>query len=323
MLFTLSSLAFYWGVSTPSAVAASPADGAMKAQSYSMPVQNDVLGIGDEITLSEIDVEEFNSKSFQVATDGSIGLPLVGRLQAVGMSVSEFETALDEKLRRYVKDPHATITSIKYHGRTVSVFGSVNTPGAYQITEPKSLLEVLSLAGGLKVDAGSWLLLTRKDQYGKLPENPTVTFSAGVSEARIPITPLLAGTDPTLNLIVLPNDVVMVAKAEMVYAVGELKKQGGFVLGDHEQLSVLKLLSLAEGLETMAAPGQAKIIHETAGVRTETPLDVKKILEGKAADIYMKPDDILFVPTNVPKKLAIRAIEAAIQTGTGIAIYRR
>ena len=287
------------------------------------PVEDGVLGIGDEITLSEFDVEEFNGRSFQIGMDGSLGLPLVGRVPAAGLTVAEFESSLDERLRRYIKAPHATIVSIKYHGRTVSVVGAVTSPGAYQLTEPKSLLEVLALAGGLKTDAGSWLLLTRKDQYGKLPSDPNVTFSAGVSEAKIPITPLLAGTDPALNLIVLPNDVIMVAKADMVYAVGEVKKQGGFVLGDHEQLSLLKLLSLAEGLDSTAAASQAKVIHETGGTRTETPVDVQKILQGKAADVVLKPDDILFVPTSGTKKFALRAIEAIIQTGTGIAVYRR
>jgi len=115
----------------------------------------------------------------------------------------------------------------------------------------------------------------------------------------------------------------MVAKAEMVYAVGEVKKQGGFVLGEHEQLSLLKLLSLAEGLGGTAAPAQARVIHESGGSRTETPVDVQKILQGKQADILMKPDDILFVPTSLPKKMVVRAIEAAIETGSGIAIWRR
>jgi polysaccharide biosynthesis/export protein len=315
-----------WNVGTPTSASAQVQQAqsvAAKQPASRLAVESDVLGVGDEITLSEFDVEEFNDKSFQVAADGSLGLPLVGRIRAIGMTVSEFERSLDEKLRRYIKNPNATVTSIKYHGRMVSLVGAVNNPGAYQITEPKTILEMLSLAGGLKADAGSWLLLTRKDQYGKLPENENVTFSAGVSEARIPITPLLAGTRPSLNLVVLPNDLIMVAKAEMVYAVGEVKKQGGFVLGDHEQLSLLKLLSLAEGLGSTAAAAQAKIIHENGSTRTETAIDVQKILEGKASDVLLSPDDILFVPTNKSKKFALRALEAVIQTGSGIAIYRR
>jgi polysaccharide export outer membrane protein len=304
-------------------VPAQAAQGGTGTIESALSIGSDVLGVGDEVTLSEFNVEEFSSRSFQVAADGSIGLPLVGRIHSAGLTVSEFERSLDEKLRRYIKDPHVTITAIKYHGRTVSLVGAVNSPGAYQITESRTLLELLSLAGGLKADAGSWLLLTRRDEYGKLPLNPNVTFSAGVSEARIPIGPLLAGTDPSLNLIVLPNDVIMVAKAEMVYAVGEVRKQGGFVLGEHEQLSLLKLLSLAEGLQTTAAPALARVIRESGDTRTETPVDVQKILQGKATDILLHPDDILFVPTNTPKKFALRAIEVAIQAGTGIAIYRR
>jgi polysaccharide export outer membrane protein len=287
------------------------------------PGSSQVLAIGDELKISELNVDEFNDRMFQVASDGTMGLPLVGRVEVAGETISEFEHSLDEKLKRYIKNPRATVTSVKYHGRSVSLVGEVNSPGAYQITEPKTLLEMLSLAGGLKPDAGSWLLLTRKDESGKLPEEPNVTFSAGVSEARIPIGALLAGRDPQLNLTVVPNDVIMISKAEMVYAVGEVRKQGGFVLGDHEQLSLIKLLSMAEGLQTTAAGAQSRIIHESGETRTETPVDVQKVLQGKANDIMLKPDDVLFVPSNTPKKLAIRAIEAIIATGTGIAIYRR
>jgi len=284
----------------------------------------DVLGVGDEITLDEFDVEEFNGRVFQVGSDGTIGLPLVGRMPAAGMTFSEFEHALDDKLRRFVKEPRATITSAKYHGRTVTVIGAVNNPGAYQITEPRNLLEMLSIAGGLRSDAGSWLRVTRKGQYGRIETTtPDVDFTAGVTEARIPIAPLLDGTHPSLNLVVMPNDIISVAKAEIVYVVGDVKKQGGFVLGDHEQLSLIKLLALAEGLQSTAAPGRAKVIHETEGARSETPVDVQKILQGKDQDVMLKADDILFVPTSTGKKMAFRAIEAAIQTGTGIVIWRR
>ena len=52
-------------------------------------------------------------------------------------------------------------------------------------------------------------------------------------------------------------------------------------------------------------------------------VDLRKIMEGKATDIPLRPEDILFVPASVPKKAAIRALEAAIQMGTGAVIWRR
>jgi hypothetical protein len=51
-------------------------------------------------------------------------------------------------------------------------------------------------------------------------------------------------------------------------------------------------------------------------------VDLKKVIAGTAEDVSMRPNDILVVPPSGPKKVAYRAIEAAIQTATGIAIWR-
>ena len=56
--------------------------------------------------------------------------------------------------------------------------------------------------------------------------------------------------------------------------------------------------------------------------RTEIPVDLKKILEGKAPDQALTPNDILFVPLNVPRNAALRGLESALQIGTQLAIYR-
>jgi len=94
------------------------------------------------------------------------------------------------------------------------------------------------------------------------------------------------------------------------------------VLNERSTLSVLQALSLAEGLQSTAAPAAARILRGSGENRAEIPVDVKKILTGKTADVPLRADDILFVPASVPKKAAIRTIEAAIQVGTGYAIWR-
>ena len=57
--------------------------------------------------------------------------------------------------------------------------------------------------------------------------------------------------------------------------------------------------------------------------RTEIPVDVNKILTGKTNDVPMAVNDILFIPTSATKSATVRGIEAAIQLGTGLAIWRR
>jgi polysaccharide export outer membrane protein len=104
--------------------------------------------------------------------------------------------------------------------------------------------------------------------------------------------------------------------------IGEVLKAGGFLLNDSEQVTVLQALSMAGGADRMAQPQHARILRRVpGGSRTEIPVDLRKILDGKTEDVRMQAEDILFVPNSIPKRAAVRAIEAAIQMG-GFALFR-
>ena len=105
--------------------------------------------------------------------------------------------------------------------------------------------------------------------------------------------------------------------------VGNVKKAGGFALGGKPSLSVLQALALAEGLDPRAAGSRARILRPGQATTAQIPVDVKKILEGKAKTFVLRPNDILFIPSNAMKSVTMRTIEAAIQIGTGIAISIR
>jgi polysaccharide export outer membrane protein len=81
---------------------------------------------------------------------------------------------------------------------------------------------------------------------------------------------------------------------------------------------------LAEGLNSTADTRHAKILrlNPEADQRKEMPVDVKDVLTGKKTDVPMQGEDILFIPGSTGKKVALRTLEAAIQTGTGLAIWR-
>jgi len=90
-------------------------------------------------------------------------------------------------------------------------------------------------------------------------------------------------------------------------------------------MTVLQALATAEGLGPMNSPSHSKIVRVTPGSaeRTEIPVDLNKILAGKSEDVAMRPNDILFVPSSIPKKAGARALEAAVQAVTGMAIWGR
>ena len=81
----------------------------------------------------------------------------------------------------------------------------------------------------------------------------------------------------------------------------------------------LQAISMAEGLGTAPDTKHAKILRMNPGAdqRTEIPVDLKTILQGKGQDVPLQGNDILFVPDSTGRKIALRALEAAIQTGTG------
>jgi polysaccharide biosynthesis/export protein len=63
-------------------------------------------------------------------------------------------------------------------------------------------------------------------------------------------------------------------------------------------------------------------LKRDADEREELPVDIKELFKGKKQDVTLQADDILFVPGSVGKKAALRTLEAAIQTGTGLAVWR-
>jgi len=90
-------------------------------------------------------------------------------------------------------------------------------------------------------------------------------------------------------------------------------------------MTVLQALALAEGLDRFPALHRAMVLRGGArGTgRTEISVDLAPILAGKADDVPLRPDDILFIPSNGAKKASVRAVEAAIQLGTGLVIWGR
>ena len=114
-------------------------------------------------------------------------------------------------------------------------------------------------------------------------------------------------------------------ESKVVYVIGAVRRPGGYVLNERETLSVLQALSLAEGLDRFASTKTAKILHTVEGTsaRTEVAIDVSSILRGKTSDMPLSANDILFIPTSAARSAAIKGAEAALQIGTGLAIYRR
>ncbi len=151
------------------------------------------------------------------------------------------------------------------------------------------------------------------------PVPPPVANTITVNLGRI-----LETGDTSSNIVLQPGDVVTVPHAGIVYALGAVNRPGGFVVSnDRGQLTTLKLLSLAGGLDHAAKSDRAVIVrHDGNGQQRQVEVDLKKVLKFEAEDVRLQPSDILFVPKSAAKQALLKTAELSVAIGTGVAIYR-
>ena len=297
------------------------------AETAALPDSGYVLGPDDQIVIHAIDSPEISDKPILIGTNGNVTLPLIGRIKAGGLTVERLETELNARLKKYVKDPQISVTVVEFRSQPVSVFGAVTKPGVIQLRGRKTLYEVLSMAGGPRETAGSSLTLSRRRENGEVPLPGATTDPTGqFSTAELNVQETLEGKNPAANIEIKPNDTISVSEgsSNMIYVVGDVQRAGGFSLGGRQSVSVLMALSLAGGLGRTAKPEKARIIRIVPGEPKprEVGVNLHQILNGKAEDIGLRPQDVLVVPTSGRKTFTTSYLPGAVSAAAYAAIYR-
>jgi polysaccharide export outer membrane protein len=282
------------------------------------------IGPDDLLSISVFEAPEMNC-NVRVSAGGEISLQLLGAVHAAGLTPRELESVLQGMLRRsYMKDPHVGVFVQELQSHPVSVVGAVKMPGVFQIRGTKTVIELLSMAEGLTDDAGETVIIMHGAAFAKDYSPPTATLQKNVEIEEVNLKKLLESSASVLNVPVRPGDIVKVPRAGIVYVVGEVQKPGGFVLQNNENISVLQALALAMGPTHTSAISQSRIIRTdpATGERIEIPMNLGKILSGKAPDRLLQAKDIVFVPNSAAKSVLYKGSVAALQTASGVAIYR-
>ena len=102
---------------------------------------------GDELMVS-VWREEALQKQVTVLPDGSVTLPLVGRVDVVGLTTPEVEKRITDKLKQYLPEPVVTVVIAGIGGNRAYVIGKVNKPGPLIISGPTTVLQAISIVGG-------------------------------------------------------------------------------------------------------------------------------------------------------------------------------
>ena len=268
-----------------------------------------VIGDGDLLQIRLFDVPEFNY-FVRVDSNGEVSLPMIGAVKVLGITTTQAEQVIDKELKDkgYYNNPQINVTQHEFGGsRAISVLGEVEHPGMFPVMAPRKLFDMLSAAGGTTPKAGREILITHRG--GSPDKVQRMTFSSD------------ADKQMDINVDVYPGDTIMVTKAPIVYVVGDVHLPGGFILDKSNGLTILQALALAQGATNTSALGNSKLIHKRADGPHETQVNLKKILAGKAEDLNLEADDILFIPRSTAKA-TMQGMSAALQTAAGAAVYR-
>ena len=166
-------------------------------------------------------------------------------------------------------------------------------------------------------------------QFPQAPASPAPSAEASTPPVAsniitINLNELLESGDMRNNIPLQAGDVVTVPHAGIVYVLGAVARPGGFVLSnDRTQLTTLKILSLAGGLNKTAKLDHAVIIRkDNQGKQTQTEVDLKKIVARQSEDLQMRASDILYVPDSKAKEALYNGLQIATAVATSVAIYR-
>lgn len=263
------------------------------------------LGTGDLVEVSVYNVPELSTKA-RVSSEGDIYLPLVDYVRVGGLTADQAQALIQKRLSDggFVKNPHVSVFVQEYASQGASVLGEVARPGIYPVLGQQRLFDVISAAGGFTEKAGQSITVTHRDHVDK-PVTVPLTRNATDS--------------PEGNIAVFPGDTIVVRKADVVYVVGEVGRPSGFLM-DSGHLTVLQAIALAGGTTRIAKLSGARILRKGPAGISETPVELKKILEAKSPDMVMEADDILFVPTSAAKAAAGRTMDAVFQTASALSI---
>lgn len=261
---------------------------------------------GDVVQVYVLQAPEL-SRDFRVNAAGAIELPFLGKVQAKKKTAGELSKDIADGLRGdYLVDPQvsAIVTQIN---RRFFIQGAVRSPGVYHVEGRPSLLELITIAGGLDAKYGSTAFIIRPRRTAAASGEEEVAPAVEYELQKANINAILRG-EFSANAMIEPGDLVNIPPADMFFVAGEVKAPGSFQLG--EGTTLRQAISLAQGTNPTAAPARAVIFREENGQKREVPVDVSAVMRGRDADVPIIANDIIVIPNSKAKSIFVPVINA-------------
>jgi polysaccharide export outer membrane protein len=292
-----------------------PAAAAARSPRYAVPTGPSLgagLGFGpirsgDIVEVQVFDAPEY-SVSMPVSPAGEIAIPYAGLFHIEGMTSIEAAHAIARLFvqDQILRDPRVIVTTQQF-GYSVTVMGEVKSPGIYALAGKKRLIDMLTQAGGVSDRAGHVIEIF---PAGSMKNPQTVLWDPTLRE------------NDNAELEIKTGETILVSRCGVVYVGGNVGRPGAFPLCDSNHTTLSEVIALAQGTKPSSWSQRTLLLRTSeSGTRVVQKVKLDDVLRGRAVDITMQPDDILFIPPSVLKAAGKTALTAAVGFATQAYFY--
>ena len=218
------------------------------------------LSAGDEVAIVVFGQEDL-SMDIKLDENGTLNYPLLGAVNARGLTVTELERTITRELSgNYLVNPDVRVSVAEY--RQVYINGQVNSPGGYDYEPGLTLSKAISLAGGFADKASKERITLTREINGQ-----TQLFSMRLTDA------------------VLPGDIIEISEYLQIFINGEVQRPGNYAY--QPGLTVEKTIAMAGGFSARASKKRIKVSREIDGQQQTGRIKMRD-------PVY--PGDILDIP---------------------------
>ena len=274
-----------------------------EALSHIVEVPTETIRVGDVLYLTLPGEEDFN-QTFQIDRKGKIELPEIGKLHINGMSLSQADTHIREKLSVVFRDIAEFSISLKERSLPVTVLGYVNNPGSILLSAEGNVQMAISKAEGLKPGAQLDRVQLRRGKdiiefdYKSYLDSGDINILPSLHPLDvifIPVSPLLGNVQIDFDARTLAARGDASEDHSSVKVFGEVINPGSFSY--KTGATALDMIMRAGGVTRYAGVEQIRIIHGGKPI----PFDLKLYLD--TADASNMPSiaagDVIFIPQKI------------------------
>lgn len=224
------------------------------------------------------------SKGSRVDGSGNIHLPLIGTVNASGMTVSAIRDKVESALRKYVQEPSVVIEVAEYHSKPIYLMGQFRTPGVYYMDRPMTFLQGITLGNGFDATANLRGVRLLRDQ----------------KIAPVDVYSLILGGRIEQNVWLRAGDTVFIPdnRTQNVFVFGAVNKPGPQPMAQG-RMNILEAIASADPRTVGLDLQNVRIIRSLTTTSGELlVVDVEMIRRGETLPMQLMEGDVVFIPKN-------------------------